>query len=320
MRANLLLLLLTFTASWVPAFSDQLIYADGRREPIEQPRKDSKGQWLGTRDGRLMVIKAGEVAAIVNDQGVETSIIPELRDGALPAASEVLLSQFCAVANDAWRASLETLCTPPLRGVHDALLELSADKRKELRTRAIWGLCALHTKASVLAAAEALLAEKDAGMRREQASALFSVKEIFRRCDGLALVERGLSDADAGVRFVFAMLSPHEHAGATKLLREESLKNRDHHVRESAALELGERGDASGESILVAMLARNRLPGVDDPALMQRLLLEEHLRVIAVLGSLGTKRAQAALALALKSSVEAERKAAQAALDSQSKK
>lgn len=312
----LLPLILGCPPSMAPA-PDQLIYADGRRAPVEDPRKDSKGQWLGTRDGRRVALKAGEIVAIVDDKGKETEILPELAEEQLTPAAEALLAQLRDTRNDDWRSALQTLGARPTRGVHDAMLALSTHKQRELRGRAIWGLCALHTKVSVMAASEAILTEKDAGLRHDNSSALYSVEEIFRRCDSLAAVERGLQDADVGVRLTFATLSPRDHEAGTAVLREVGLTNRDHHVRESSAEELGLRGDAAGESILISMLARTKMPGVDksDAELGERLLIEEHVRMCAILGKLGSKNGQAALEKALKSPHEAVRDAAKKALD-----
>jgi hypothetical protein len=117
------------------------------------------------------------------------------------------------------------------------------------------------------------------------------------------------------VRIVFALLSPHDDAAATAVLRADGIKNADHHIRESSALELGRRGDGAGESILVGMLARSRLPGFDqDTALMEQYLIREQVEVAGVLGRLGTGSAKAALRKAATSRFEPVRKAAEAAL------
>jgi hypothetical protein len=99
------------------------------------------------------------------------------------------------------------------------------------------------------------------------------------------------------------------------VLKADGLKSSDHHDRESAALELGRRGDSSGESILVGMLARDKLPGFDGgDALMETCLIQEQVEVCRVLGKLGSDSAKAALKKATASRREAVRKAAADAL------
>ena len=76
----------------------------------------------------------------------------------------------------------------------------------------------------------------------------------------------------------------------------------------------GRRGDASGESILISMLARAKLPGMDDPVLGEKYLIEEQVAVCEVLGKFDTDTSRAALQKATKSPHEAVRKAAEASL------
>lgn len=294
---------------------DELVLADGRREPVENVRKDSKGQWMGTRAGRRVELH-GEVVAFVDAQGKETVIVQQLADGPETAETKALLASVQDPKNETWRESLRMLGRHPARSTHDTLLALAASKKKELRVRAIHALCALYTEESVLAATNALLADKDPASRRESASALSSVSEIFRRSKSTALVERGLADASGDVRFSFACLAPLEHAGALAVLKNDGLKHKDHHFREQAAVELGERGDAAGESLLVALLARTKIPGFDGgDELMTKVLVHEQTHICEVLGKLGTDAGKTALKKALESPHEAVRKAAEAALN-----
>ncbi|HZO09378.1 MAG TPA: hypothetical protein VFC77_08370, partial [Myxococcota bacterium] len=218
--------------------------------------------------------------------------------------------------NEGWLlTTAPELAKRPTRGIHDALVKLAADKKKEMRLRAISMLARLRTKESVTAASAAILAEKDGATRREAASTLFSVEEIFRRCDAAKSVEAGLADKDSGVRYVYAMVSPRDLQAAIPVLRADGLKASDHHVRESAALELGQRGDGSGESLLITLLARDRMPGVtDDRGLEERLLTSEQVAICEVLGKLGSANGKAALQKATASKLEPVRKAAEKAL------
>lgn len=293
--------------------ADVAIHADGRRQTVEDPRKDSAGRWMATVEGRRTPLGA-RVVALVDAKGAETVLIPELSDAPKSAEQDAALQQLLDPRNEGWTLAGERLAQPPSRAVLDELLALARSPKKELRGRAITALTWLPTRESALAAAQAVLAEKDVGLRRDGASALHAVREILRRCDSLELIQTGIADKDASVRVTFALLAPADLEPAKDLLRKEGLKHSDHHVRESAALELGRRGDSAGESILIAMLARTKLPGIDDPALNERYLIEEHVAICEVLAQFDSDAARKALEKAAKSPHEAVRKAAEAAL------
>jgi len=308
-------LCLSLAAPW-PAAADVAVYANGTRAKVEQPAKDSKGQWMGTIDGRRQRLQPGEIVALVNDEGDETSLIPELQEGAVSPSIVAGLASLSDVKNDEWFGAVQQIASPPTRAAFDELLKLAASSKKELRIRAVHGLVALKTAESSLAAAQAVVDEKDAKARREAASALFSVREILRRSAAAELVLKGLADKDALVRFEFALVAPHDLELAAEVLRKDGLKSGDHHVRESAAVELGLRGDASGEATLVAMLMRSQMPGMEDDAeLGRRFLIREQVEICAILGKLGTASGRAALEKAKSNSPhEAVRKAAAEAL------
>lgn len=313
-RRVLALFAVPLLASLATAQVPEIVLADGRHEPVEDPRQDSHGRWMATREGRRTVLKPGEVVAIVDAAGKETVTLPELADAPDPPETAAALAALRDPKNAAWREATEQLGARPSRGILDALLALASDARKEMRSRAITALARLRTRESVKAATDAVLAEKDKGLRRDAASILFSVQEIFRRCDAKDSVAAGLADKDVMVRIDFAALSPAGNAQADAVLRNEGLKHADHHVREMAALELGLRGDVAAEPELAGMLARNELPGIDDPELMQRMLVREQVQICGIFAKSGTDTAKAALRKALSSPREAVRKAAEAAL------
>lgn len=295
----------------------QIIHADGRRDTVDDPRADTQGRWTYGVDGRRVVLVPGEIVVLIDDAGKETVTIPELADA--PDGPEVaaLLASIRDPKNPAWMEAATQLGRHPTRSVFDALLALTNDAKKDTRRRGIGALAALRTRESVTAATAAILAEKDASMRREAASTLFAVQEIFCRCDAAQSVSTGITDKDGTVRFVFAVLAPPDLEDAKAVLRgADGLKHRDHHTRESAAVELGLRGDGAGESILIGMLARSKLPGFDakDATLMQRYLIAEQVQVCEILGSLATAPGKAALEKARSSPHEAVRAAAAAAL------
>jgi HEAT repeat protein len=300
----------------VPAASlaEELVYADGRRETCVGLRQDEKGRWTAAIGDRRTTIRPGEIVAVINEDGKETEIVPELVEG--PAREQTLaaLASVRDAKDESWRVAAERLSTPPTRAAHDELVRMTTSDSKDARQRGIAALALLRTKESVVAAAEAVLKEKDATVRRAAASSLFAAWEVFRRAPTQDLVKLGLADKDAAVRFDFAMLSPLDCADAVPVLKADGLKNGDHHVRESAAMELGRRGDASGEAILVSMLQRPRIPGVDDPEMAEKMTVQEKVQVCGILGRLRTAAAKAALKKASASGPEAVRKAAAAAL------
>lgn len=277
------------------ALAAEIVYADGRRETCEDLRSDAQGRWLATFEGRRTMIRPGEVVAVIDDAGKEKEIVSVLIDG--PAREQTLaaLASLRDAKDETWRAAAERLATPPTRAAHDELVKMTTSDSKDARQRGIAALALLRTKESVVAAAEAVLKEKDATVRRAAASSLFAAWEVFRRAPTQDLVKLGLADKDAAVRFDFAMLSPLDCADAVPVLKADGLRNGDHHVRESAAMELGRRSDASGEAILVSMLQRARIPGVDDPEMSEKMTIREKVQVCAILGRLRTAAAKAAL-------------------------
>lgn len=292
----------------------EVVFADGRREPVTEPRRDAKGVWTATREGRRTVLEPGDVVAVVDDAGTETVTIPATADPPDAPEAAALLASLRDPKNPSWRQTADQLAERPTKSVLDALVALASDPAKESRRRAVAALARLRTREGVVAAATAILAEKDAALRRESASVLFSVQEIFRRAPTEDVVRKGIADRDAIVRIDFALLAPHDVEAAGEVLRKEGLKSGDHHVRESAAVALGRRGDGAGEGILVGMLARARLPGIDDEALMERLMIREKVEICGILGKLATDSAKAALRKAASAGPEPVRKAAEDAL------
>lgn len=296
-----------------PMRADQLVHADGRREEGRDVRQDDRGRWTAELEGRRVLLRPGDIIATIDDAGKEVDLIPRLLPDGRNAADDALLASLAERRSEAWVQAVEALGQRRTRGVFSALVELAGDKDKDLRGRAITALCRLATRESVVAATEAVLGEKDRALRRLAASTLFSVQEVFRRCDLAAATEQGLADQDGELRITFALLAPRDCAAAVPVLLADGLGSRDHHTRESAALELGHRGDAAGEKVLAGMLARTKLPGLDDAELNARYLVREQVEVCAVFGGLRTKTAVAALEKARRSPHAAVRTAAEAA-------
>src|SRR5262245_7622978 len=213
------LALIAFAISSGAADAAEVVYADGRHEAVADPRKDGKGQWLATIEGRRTVLRPGEVVVIVDDAGAETVTIPALAEPPDPPETAASLASLRDPKNDAWQQAAEQLARRPTRALLDSLVALGKEKVKELRRGGVTALARLRTKESVEAAAAAVLAEKDAALRRDVASVLFSVQGIFRRADTAASVQAGVADKDAIVRVVFASLSPRDFAPAIAVLK-----------------------------------------------------------------------------------------------------
>lgn len=310
------LLALAVCVAFAPAQSVRLIHADGRTETsAAAPRQDAKGRWTIEEQGRHVVLHAGDVVAFVDDKGKETTMIPELTTAADTPEVTAALASLRDAKNKEWELAAMQLGQHRSRSVFDAAAALVGDANKQLRLRAITLLARLCTRQAALAAVAAVLAEKDAGTRRAAASALFAVGEIIKRSDADAAIQKGIAHADAEVRVVFAMLAKPDDAAANEVLRTDGLRHADHHVRESAAMELGERGDGAGESVLIGMLNRSRVPGLEgDADFLERALVREQVDICQALGRIGTPSAKAALTKATKSRREAVRSAATAAL------
>ncbi|MBK6942001.1 MAG: hypothetical protein IPH13_17620 [Planctomycetes bacterium] len=308
-------IVIAFSQNGVSGVAGEVVHADGRRERVEDPRVGSNGQWTATIDGRRTPLKAGEIVVVIDDAGVETITIPPTADEADSPEVTALLAGLRDAKNDAWMLTLDRLGARPTKTLQAALDVLVLDPSKEMRKRGIHALTRLRTREGTIAAAKAVLAEKDKALRRETASALFSVEEIFRRCEGVAeSVKQGMADTERDVRFVFAMLSAKDDPSAIAILKKDGLGNPDHHVRESAALELGRRGNVAGEKILIGILDWTKLDVSDDPALNERLLAEQQTQVCEVLGTFESASAKAALEKARKSKLAAVREAAERAL------
>lgn len=297
------------------AESGEIVHADGRREQVTEPRVGANGQWTAMIDGRRVPLRAGEIVVVIDDAGAETITIPPTVDEADTPEVESVLASLRDPKDESWMVAIERLGAHPTKSLQAALEALTVDANEELRRRGIQALTRVRTREATIAATKAVLAEKDKTLRREAASALFAVEEIFRRCDGTAeLVKQGMVDLERDVRFVFAMLSNRDDADAIPVLKKDGLGNPDHHVRESAALELGRRGNVAGEKILIGILGWTKLDASDDPALNERLLTEQQVEVCDVLGGFGTATAKAALEKARKSKLPAVREAAERAL------
>ncbi len=319
MRPSKLWLLLTLIVLAVlggrSAPAAEIVFSDGRHETVKAPRQDSKGRWLAEREGRVTILRPGDVVVVVDDAGAETVTIPDLVQTPDPPQTAAFLAALSDLKNDAWRQACDELGRHPSTTTLTALVAMSSDKKKGVRLRAVQALVLLRTRESTVAAANAALAERDKSVRRQAVSALFQVQEIFRRSEVTDVLAAGLVHKDVDVRVSFALLAPRDVTEAADVLRTDGIKHSDHHYREDAALGLGRRGDASGERILAGMLTRTRMPGIEgDAELTERLLVREQVEICGIFGELRTASSRAALKKATKSKLLPVREAAAAAL------
>ncbi|MCA8966430.1 MAG: hypothetical protein KDC48_16235 [Planctomycetes bacterium] len=298
-----------------PAQAVTLLHANGDTQAVTDARKNSKGEWTAATGGRRVRIHPGDVIAIVAADGTETVIIPELSSAPIDSTADAALARLRQPKNKTWQADVELLAKGASRAVFEQLSTMAKDPHKEARLRAVTALAALRTKESSLEVASAVLQEKDARLRGELASLLHSIKEVLRRSTVADLIPAGLAHDNPEVRVTFAMIAAPEDAAALKVLRESGLSHRDHHFREAAALELGLRGDSAGEKLLIRMLSRSRVPGVEgDVAFREQALIKEQVQVCTALGKIATDDAKVALRAARSSPHEAVRIAANDAL------
>lgn len=292
----------------------QIIHADGRRETVEGLRRGSDGRWSYEVEGRRTMAPS-DIVLVIDDHGETTETIAALSDATPTPAVEAALAAVADPGNKGWLAAADTLAADPRRAVHDALVAMTASREKEIRRRGVTLLTRLRTKESTMAALTVVVAEKEKSLRRAGASALFSVREIVTRCDSAAALATGLADQDRDVRVCFALLaSPAGGDAPLAVLRENGITHEDHHYREDSAMALGRRGDAAGEKILIGMLGRAKIPGLDDPELGVKLLIAEQVEICEILGKIGTEAGRGALEKARKSKHEAVRAAAEKAL------
>jgi hypothetical protein len=178
----------------------------------------------------------------------------------------------------------------------DALqAELAGDKAvvRELAARV---LTVSAVPAAVHAALAAAVAESSGRMLKAIASSLGngSVLAALEASDARALVEQGLEAKDADTRFAMAWVGAKLGSDAALPVLVRSLTDRDHHVRESAAFALAERGDASGAGLLLTIAKRDRAPvqianrdaDAETRALVDRLALRERCQACDLLGKL----------------------------------
>lgn len=319
LRTNLLLLGLICNFA-LPAAAGEILYADGRTAVASEPRKDSSGRWSAAIEGRRVVLDPGRIVAVTDDEGAISDLIPPLGDAPLTTEATAILASLRDAKNELWQVNFATIAGYPTRAMLDDLIELANDKNKALRLRAVAAMAQLYTRESVTTAAQTILAEKHKATRAEAASALFSVREIFVRSDAMQSVTEGIADDDKTVRVIFALLGATPTDGVDEsvlaVLRKDGIGNKDHHIREEAALSLARHGDAAGLKILTGMLSRKAVPGLEDLSeeTRTRMLIEEHVSICNALGRLGDPAALPALHKAIKSEHAAVVSAAEAAI------
>jgi HEAT repeat protein len=302
--------LLAFAAA---AAAAEVIWLDGRREEAERVVVKGDRLLLPAEKG-MRSVATRRVVRVIGDDGKDVPFDRALRDGAPDAEIAAMLASLPTAEGAALREVQERLADSMSRAVLERLSELARDRKAELRARAGETLLLMGTPESLGAGLGIAIGDGDAAVRRRVASALFAVLGALK-VEGLGdRVAEGLADRDANVKATCALvLGRLGDARARDVLRASCLKSSDHHVRESAAEVLAELGDDAGVSVLIGMLSRTKHPaGPDLPA---RIVLEEKIRVCALLGNLKASRALDALKKAARAKEPELAAAARRAID-----
>lgn len=218
-----------------------------------------------------------------------------LTPGPIPAPAQALLQRLQkGEALDVPDLSLLTAsCNQELV---TSLTGLLTAKLPAVRAQAARALVLTATKEGVRAALDAALADTTGAHWRAIAGALTggavlgAVVELEARAD----LEKAFPSKDKAVRFACAWAAGKLGSTAALPVLATFVGDGDHHVRESAAMCLAERGDPSGQKVLITICRRERSPAMDanrdaDPgtrAMLERAARAERLRACELLGRL----------------------------------
>lgn len=176
-----------------------------------------------------------------------------------------------------------------------ALQAVLADGSPAARIQAARVLAVTCVPEAVKAALTAALADATGRMLAEVAQ-LWTETSLgaLEAAEALPLLDQALATKDPGARFGMAWLAAQLGSEAALPVLRAFLGDRDHHVRESAATMLAERGDAAGAAIVLTIASRERAPvqtancnaDPETKALVDRLALRERCRACELLGKL----------------------------------
>jgi len=265
--------------------------------------KDNRARIRGA-DGALRQLHVRRIDHEVAADGTVRRFAASMHEGAIDAAERALLEQV-QKGQEAPFPELMQATERSSRAFVEALqAELASDKAA-VREQAARVLVVTAVPEAVHAALAAAVEESKGRMLKTIASSLSSGSSLaaLAASDALALVDAGLEAKDPDTRFSLAWVGARLGSQAALPVLARSLTDSDHHVRESAAFALAERGDAAGASLLMTMARRSRSPvqnanrsaDAETRALVDRLALRERCRACELLGLLRHEPALAVL-------------------------
>lgn len=181
------------------------------------------------------------------------------------------------------------------RAFADALQAELAQGKPAVQLQAARVLAATGAPEAVKAALAAAVAETS-GRMLASVAVLWNAASLgaLEAAEALPLLDQGLATTDADARFALAWLGAQLGSDAALPVLVRFLSDRDHHVRESAATTLAERGDPSGVGLVLEMARRDRAPvqkanrsaDAETRALVDRIALRERVHACELLGKL----------------------------------
>jgi HEAT repeat protein len=265
--------------------------------------KDNRARIRGA-DGALRQLSVRRIDHEVAADGTVRRFTAAVHEGALGAAERALLEQV-QKGQEAPFPELMQATEHSSRAFVEALQAALAGDKAAVREQAARVLVATAVPEAVHAALAAAVEEPKGRMLQVIAPSLSSgcMLAALEASDALALVDAGLGAKDPDTRFFLAWVGARLGSEAALPVLARSLTDRDHHVRESAAVALAERGDAAGAALLMTMARRSRSPvqnanrtaDAETRALVDRLALRERCRACELLGRLRHEPALAML-------------------------
>lgn len=254
-------------------------------------------------DGAVRMLPVRGVVGERSADGTLRRFHAGLRDAALDPVENGMLAQVQAGKEVALPELL--LATERCsRAFADALQAQLTEGKPAARLQAARLLAATLVPEAVKAALAAAVADTSGRM-------LAAVAELWgspslgalEAASALPLLDQGLSTTNARARFAMAWLGAQLGSDAALPVLVRCLGDRDHHVRESAACVLAERGDASGATIVLQIAKRDRAPvqtanrggDAETRALVDRIALRERRHACELLGKLRHEPALAVL-------------------------
>ncbi len=221
--------------------------------------KDNRVQVRGV-DGAMRQLSVRQVECERRADGTLRRFHADLRDGDMDPAESALLASV-QKAQEVPFPELMRATERCSRAFVEALRRELTQGSAGRRTQAARVLAVTSVPEAVKAALEVAV-EDHTGRMLAVVVAMWNGASVgaLEAAEALALLDQGLATKDADARFQVAWLGAQLGSDAALPVLARFLGDSDHHVRESAAVALAERGDAAGVAIVLAMAKRDRAP------------------------------------------------------------